>query len=245
MNNIYDDKVFFEEYAKMERSQGGLEKAGEWHQMKHLIFDLKEKKVLDLGCGYGWHCKEAVLRGAAYVLGIDMSEKMIHEAEKRNADEKIEYRVCGIEEYEYPKHAFDFVISNLALHYIENLNAVYRKVFHTLKKDGVFLFNIEHPVFTGSVNQQWICDEKGNALYWPVDNYFYPGLRETIFLGKKVVKQHHTLTQILNGLLECGFVIERIEEAMPSEKEQQKPWMKDEMRRPMMLMVRARKVNQG
>ena len=55
--------------------------------------------------------------------------------------------------------------------------------------------NIEHPVFTGSVMEEWIRDEEGNALYWPVDDYFYPGRRETVFLGEKVVKQHHTLTR--------------------------------------------------
>ncbi len=38
-----------------------------------------------------------------------------------------------------------------------------------LKKDGVFIFNIEHPIFTGSVNQEWIYDEQGKPLYWPID----------------------------------------------------------------------------
>ncbi len=53
------------------------------------------------------------------------------------------------------------------------------------------------------------------------------------------MKYHHTLTQILHGLLECGFEIEDVEEAMPSEEA--RVWMRDEMRRPMMLMVKAKK----
>lgn len=56
MSNIYDNEEFFEEYAKMARSQKGLDGAGEWHQLKVMFPDLKEKTVLDLGCGYGWHC---------------------------------------------------------------------------------------------------------------------------------------------------------------------------------------------
>lgn len=55
------------------------------------------------------------------------------------------------------------------------------------------------------------------------------------------MKQHHTLTQILNGLLLCGFVLEAVEEAYPSEKMLELPGMKDETRRPMMLLVKARK----
>lgn len=133
-------------------------------------------------------------------------------------------------------------MSNLVLHYIQDLNGIYQKVYHTLKPGGKFLFNIEHPVFTGSVGQEWIRDDKGNALYWPVDDYFYPGERKTNFLGKDVIKQHHTLTQILGGLLENGFVIEALEEAMPDPAMIDIPGMKDEMRRPMMLLVGAAKL---
>ena len=52
-------------------------------------------------------------------------------------------------------------------------------------------------------------------------------------------KYHHTLTQILNGLLENGFEISEIQEAMPAEDTLDIPGMKDEMRRPMMLLVKA------
>ncbi len=146
MTNIYDDDSFFKEYANMERSQG-LEKAGEWYQLKNLFPDVKDKNVLDLGCGYGWHCKEAVKRGALHVLGIDMSTKMIHEAEVRNADEKITYRICGIEEYEYPLNTYDLVISNLALHYIEDIQAVLPACLSDIKRIGNLSFQYRTSCF--------------------------------------------------------------------------------------------------
>lgn len=241
MQNIYDEEQFFEQYAMMERSRKGLMGAGEWHQLQPMFPRLKGKKVLDLGCGYGWHCKYSVECGADSVLGIDISEKMIATAKERNNDDRIRYQVCGLDHYEYPDNRYDFVISNLVLHYVENLDDIYQKVYKTLKPDGIFLFNIEHPVFTGSVNQDWAYDSEGNALYWPIDNYYYPGMRQTHFLGQEVVKQHHTLTQILNGLLTNGFSIEAIEEAMPPESMLTLPGMKDELRRPMMLLVKAQK----
>lgn len=117
MINEYDNEKFFSEYAQMARSQKGLDAAGEWHQLRPLFPKLDGKKVLDLGCGYGWHCKFAVEQGAKQVLGIDLSQKMIAEAQKRNADARIQYQVTGIEEYNYPKDTWDCVISNLALHY--------------------------------------------------------------------------------------------------------------------------------
>ena len=84
MNNEYDNKKFFEEYAKMPRSKNGLTAAGEWHQLKPLFPLLQGKKVLDLGCGYGWHCKFAAEQGALQVLGLDLSQKMIEVAKRRN-----------------------------------------------------------------------------------------------------------------------------------------------------------------
>ena len=76
VNNAYDNEIFFEEYAKMPRSTGGLASAGEWHQLRQLFPPLEGKHVLDLGCGYGWHCKFAAESGAMRVLGIDLSRKM-------------------------------------------------------------------------------------------------------------------------------------------------------------------------
>lgn len=239
MNNEYDNKKFFDEYAKMPRSREGLSAAGEWHQLKPLFPSVKGKKILDLGCGYGWHCKFAAEQGAARVLGIDLSSRMIEEAKKRNAGEQIEYRVCGIDEYEYPENTWDCVISNLALHYIEDIEPIFQKIHRTLKPDGIFLFNIEHPVFTAGVGQDWIYTDVGTPKYWPIDNYFFSGERKTHFLGCDVVKQHHTLTQIMMGLLNNSFELKVVEEAEPPQEMMDIPGFQDELRRPMMLLVKS------
>ena len=241
MNNVYDDPQFFQAYAQMPRSRQGLDGAGEWHQLRALFPDLTGKDVLDLGCGYGWHCRYAAERGARSVLGIDLSQNMIRQAQSRCAHPAVQYRVCALEEYEYPAQAFHCVVSNLALHYIQDLSSIYKKVWHTLRPGGTFLFNIEHPVFTSGVGQQWVLDGEGRPLYWPVDRYFEPGPRETCFLGERVVKQHHTLTQLLMGLLDAGFQLQAVEEAVPSPDMLDLPGMGDELRRPMMLLVKAGK----
>ena len=97
-------------------------------------------------------------------LGIDLSEKMIARAREINGDERITYRICGLEEYEYPEEEYDCVVSNLALHYIEDLDTVYQKICRTLKPGGIFLLNIEHPAFTAGVNEDWIYDKDGKKI---------------------------------------------------------------------------------
>ena len=235
----YDNETFFREYAKMARSSQGLEAAGEWHQLRPLFPDLRGKRILDLGCGYGWHCRFAADQGADRVLGLDLSGKMLEEARRRNAGPGIEYRLCGIQDYDYPEAQWDCVVSNLALHYIRDLEAVFEKVHRTLVPGGVFLFNIEHPSFTAGIRQDWIYGSDGKPVCWPIDNYFYPGERVTNFLGCQVRKQHHTLTQILMGLLGRGFRLEAVVEAEPPAEMMDLPGMADEMRRPMMLLVKA------
>ncbi|MDO5400096.1 MAG: class I SAM-dependent methyltransferase [Eubacteriales bacterium] len=234
---IYDNETFFGEYAKMSRSTQGLAGAGEWHQLEGLMPDMAGKAVLDLGCGYGWHCGYALDHGAVRVLGIDASEKMLAAAEQRNPGPT--YRLCGLEEYEYPAEQWDAVVSNLVLHYVADLADIFHKIHRTLKPGGVLVFNIEHPVFTAGVREDWIYDREGRPQCWPVDDYYIEGPRQTVFLGCQVEKQHHTLQTIVMGLLKAGFTLEALEEARPSAE--MLPLMPEEQKRPMMLLIRGRK----
>ena len=53
--NKYDDDRFFSQYAQMSRSVEGLKGAGEWHILQKMLPDFTGKRILDLGCGFGWH----------------------------------------------------------------------------------------------------------------------------------------------------------------------------------------------
>ena len=80
--NKYDNEVFFQKYSQMLRSQKGLQGAGEWSELEKILPDFCGKTVLDLGCGYGWHCKYAAQHKAASVLGTDISHKMLQKARR-------------------------------------------------------------------------------------------------------------------------------------------------------------------
>lgn len=241
-NSKYDDEKFFNKYSKMARSVYGLQGAGEWQTFKNMFPDLEDKRVLDLGCGFGWHCKYAIENKAKEVVGIDSSQRMLAQAKKINKDPSIQYINSTIEEIKVKNEYFDVVISSLALHYVEDFYKVCEKVYRTLKHDGDFVFSVEHPIFTAYGNQEWLTDESGTILHWPVDNYFYEGKRESSFLGENVTKYHKTLTTYINDLLKCGFVIKGvIEPTPPKEMLEEVDGMKDELRRPMMLLISAKK----
>ncbi len=240
--NKYDDPEFFNQYRKMERSVKGLQGAGEWHIFKTMLPDFKEKRVLDLGCGFGWHCRYAVEKGAKQVIGIDISQNMLDEAQKINNLPEIKYIRMPVEEIDYPENSFDIVLSSLTFHYIKSFGDICRKISYCLTQGGTFVFSVEHPIFTAYGNQDWYYDESGNKLHWPVDHYFSEGKREAVFLDEQVIKYHKTLTTYLNELLKNGFKIKEIIEPGPSPAMLKEiPEMEEELRRPMMLMVKAEK----
>lgn len=195
------------------------------------------------GAGFGLRVRLALyLCGAADVVGIDLSEKMLAVAREKSRELPIRYAQCAIEDYDYPGESFDVVLSSLALHYVRDYDEVCRKVARSLVPGGVFIFSAEHPVFTACEPQRWIEDEAGHKLYWPVDNYFNEGERRMVFLGTPIQKYHRTLSHYVSGLTNAGFELTALVEPQPSREHLEAlPEMAGELRRPMMLILRARK----
>lgn len=240
--NKYDNPSFFDQYEKMLRSQLGLEGAGEWHALKNMLPGFKGKKVLDLGCGFGWHCRYAIENGAISVVGIDLSEKMLAKAKEINHLKGILYERMALEDVDFPAEQFDIILSSLTLHYVESFSKIAQNVYQWLTAGGSFVFSVEHPVFTAEGSQDWNYDNNGEKTAWPVDKYFIEGKRNTTFLGENVIKYHRTLTSYLNTLLKQSFKIKEIIEPEPSaEMLKEIPEMKEELRRPMMLLISAEK----
>lgn len=239
--NKYDEVEFFEKYNSMNRSKYGLQAAGEWHELQRLLPDFNNKTVLDLGCGLGWHCKYAATNGASSVIGVDISQRMLGKARAINFHNAIDYRCAAMEDLKFAENSFDVILSSLALHYIADYPALVKNISGWLKDGGQFIFSVEHPVFTALGSQDWWYDSDGNKLHFPVDNYYFEGRRNAVFLGENVIKYHRTLTTYLNTLLKCGFSINAVVEPQPPEDMQDLPEMKDEFRRPMMLIVSASK----
>ncbi len=239
--NKYDDLDFFNRYKQMARSVGGLPAAGEWHELKNMLPNFRGKRVLDLGCGFGWHCRYADEQGAESVIGIDISAKMLEDAKAKTTSPRIEYRQLSVEAIDFSDASFDVVISSLVFHYLESFADVCNRVAKCLTSKGDFVFSVEHPIFTAQGNQQWHYDANGEPMHWPVDHYFAEGERKATFLGKELTKYHKTVTTYVNTLIQHGFEITKLVEPKPAAHMMNQPGMQDELRRPMMLLIAARK----
>ena len=239
--NIYDHAEFFERYSRLPRSVEGLDGAPEWPALRALLPDLAARKVLDLGCGFGWFCRWARAQGAAEVLGLDVSEKMLARARADTVDAAITYLRGDMERLALTSASFDLVYSSLALHYVEHLRALFAQVHRALVRGGCFVFSVEHPVFTAPAKPGWSVDPSGHKS-WALDGYLEEGPRTTDWLAEGVIKQHRTLATYVNMLLAIGFTLTHVEEWGPTpEQIAARPALADERRRPPFLLVSARR----
>ena len=161
--NIYDNETFFEGYKKIRENKINANNLFEIPALFSMMPDLKDKTILDLGCGFGEHCKRFVESGAKKVIGIDISEKMLEIAKEENSDSKITYINMPMENISQLNEKFDIVVSSLAFHYVEDFSGVVKNIYDMLNENGIFLFSQENPLCTCfSGRNRWTKDENGN-----------------------------------------------------------------------------------
>jgi ubiquinone/menaquinone biosynthesis C-methylase UbiE len=201
------------------------------------------QRVLDLGCGAGQLSCYLAEVGAAEVIGVDLSERMLELARTERAHPRVTYLRAAIEEVDFAPDRFELVVSSLALHYVADYPALVRRVARWLVAGGVLVYSTEHPVYTAhDPAAGWVLDGDGTRLHWALDDYAEEGLREQRWFVDGVRKYHRTIATLLNGLVDVGLSIERVLEPVPSpEALRRRPEFLHERRRPPFLLVRARK----
>nr|VFK22406.1 MAG: Methyltransferase domain-containing protein [Candidatus Kentron sp. LPFa]VFK35324.1 MAG: Methyltransferase domain-containing protein [Candidatus Kentron sp. LPFa] len=118
----------------------------------HVLGNLSGKSILDLACGEGHYTRKFKQKGAAQVVGVDISEKMIELArqEEKRKPLDIEYIIRDARELgEIGK--FDRVVAAYLLNYAqtkEQLFEMCQGIYANLKPGGRFVTmtdNVEQP----------------------------------------------------------------------------------------------------
>ncbi len=181
--------------------------------VKKRFRDLTGKKVLDLGCGYGYYTNYFTSIGAN-VLGVDGSEKMIEIA--RGKYPHCIYALHDIsEKLPFEEGTFDLVFCNQVLMDIENIEIVFSECKRILKENGIFYYSIVHPAF---YDGQWLVDEKGFKYAKSIRTYLKPYSFENNFWGT-TKHYHRSLSYYLNVASDHGFVLRHVDEPCSYSKE--------------------------
>lgn len=243
--NIYDNEAFFEGYSKLRDREVNANNLFEIPTLMSLLPDLNGKRVLDLGCGFGEHCKEYISYGAVRVVGVDISEKMLKTAREENSDPNILYLNIPMEDISSIDEKFDVVISSLALHYVDDFAGVVKDVYSLLDNGGIFLFSQEHPVNTcySGDGDRWTRDENGTKIHANLANYCVERRNDSTWFVEGVQKYHRMFSTIVNTLADAGFMILKMAEPYPTpEIHNNYPEYDDLYHKPDFLFVKSVKI---
>lgn len=236
--NKYDDPEFFEAYSRLPRSVNGLDGAAEWPRLRALLPALHGARVLDLGCGFGWFCRFARTQGAAEVLGLDVSTKMLEQARRDTDDSAVHFEQCDLDVVELPVSSFDLVYSSLTLHYLADLGHIVGQMAAAVVPGGSVVCSVEHPIFSAPSRPSWV--EVDGRRVWPLDGYSRPGPRVTDWLAPGVVKHHRTIGDHVAAFTGAGLHLTALVEWSPSDDDLvAHPDWDDERDRPMFLLLAA------
>jgi len=151
----------------------GVGDIGAWHQQNDIdpfffkIFgNLKNKKIIEIGCGNGYFSRFLAKRGAR-VMAIDLSAKLLAFASAREKARPlcIKYLVRDAANlYGLKSKTYDIAIANMSLMDIADTENAIKEVSRVLKRGGRFIFSILHPSFC-NFGQQWVIIKEGGKKY--------------------------------------------------------------------------------
>lgn len=218
--NIYDNETFFEGFKNIRSSEVNFNDLIETPILLAMLPDLRGKTVLDIGCGMGQHAKQYSDMGAASVLGIDISEKMLEYANLHFHAGNITYRQMAMEDIRGFDQKFDLVTSSLVFDYVKDFDELMKDVYRIMKDGAEFVFSMSHPMATAYDGQypRYTRSESGERLYANINNYFIEGRRNIAWIVDNYELYHRTFSSIVNSIIKAGLAIKECRESQISDE---------------------------
>jgi len=138
-NDIAKEYVGFQGKFYQTRKDASREKL-----FSQINFPVKNKKILEIGVGSGDDLN-ILFKKSALVYGIDISEEMVRIAKKKYPHLQ-NLMVNSFEKTSFKDKFFDLVISRFTFHYSEDLDRGFKEMYRILKKNGILLFLVPHPL---------------------------------------------------------------------------------------------------
>jgi SAM-dependent methyltransferase len=185
-----------------------------------IIGDIKDKVVLDIGCGFGDHVKKLSKQKYKKIVGFDISKELVKFANQQKIPNSNFYVGDMSKKLKHDDSTFDVVYSSLAIHYIKNIKKLFKEVNRVLKKDGIFCFSTGHPIFNLiNQNDEHIIGVKkqpnGKRIIW--GDYFdeSPKPNDLGNLGK-VELCNFTYETLIKAGINNGFELIDYKDAEPT-----------------------------
>jgi ubiquinone/menaquinone biosynthesis C-methylase UbiE len=115
--------------------------------------DIKNKYVLDIGCGYGWFEVFAKKIGVRSIIGMELSDEDLRTAKQSIHDKNIQFRVGSAIKLPFRDCLFDTVISWEVLEHIPEgtESTMFSEISRVLKRGGICYLSTPHRSFIGTL----------------------------------------------------------------------------------------------
>ncbi|WP_116140919.1 class I SAM-dependent methyltransferase [Trinickia diaoshuihuensis] len=175
-----------------------------------LLGEVRGLSVLDAGCGPGI-CSEHLARQGASVQAFDVTPEMVDLARKRCAglDVSVVEGDLSAPLTWLAGQSFDKVLCSLAFDYLEDLRPALNEFRRVCKPGASLVFSMAHPM------RDWMDERtRGHGTYFDISRF---GLHWAGFGEPKpyVRAYRRPLSDILNGLLDSGWQLDRFVEPRP------------------------------
>jgi ubiquinone/menaquinone biosynthesis C-methylase UbiE len=189
-----------------------------------LIDDVRNQRVLDVGCGTGRYCELLAKRGAE-VVGIDPSPRMLEYAKRKiTPDCTYELHLGKLEDMKFPSNHFDAVVSALTVGHMPELEPVMRIMSRIIKSRERLIVSDMHP-------------------YWFVSGYDYVKFLSENGQEYRIPQYAHLLEEYWNLFEEFKLNVEDVREPRIDEQLIERfPGLKKYKDIPLALILKARKV---
>jgi ubiquinone/menaquinone biosynthesis C-methylase UbiE len=142
--------------------------------------EIKDKTVVDIGCGTGRHWKEILSRNPRSLTGYDVSAQMLQVLKQKFPQQKAVRLLDN--KVDEPLNSCDIIISTLALAHIPDPEAAIRQWSQILKPGGEMIITDYHPeALTKGGNRTFRYNNKLVA----VKNYVHP-LNRVLTIAKQL-----------------------------------------------------------
>jgi SAM-dependent methyltransferase len=200
------------------------------------------KLALDVGTGEGQVARLLAQNGVDEVTGLDASNAMISEANKRGGN--VTFVHGDVTKMPFKDESFDLVTTSLVLEHVSELESAIAEIARVLKPHGRFLFLLNHPLLQ-TPGSGWIDDHILEEQYWRIGPYLREDTTlEEVEKGVMIPFIHRPLSVYLNHLASQKLLLmEMIEPSPPAGFLAQADEYSDAATIPRLLFLMFRKLN--
>lgn len=169
--------------------------------------EVKDKKVLEIGCVTGHSLRYLGERGASELWGLDLSRDQIKKANQCLLDYNLTGNlICSPMESEcgLPSNYFDYVYSVFGIGWSTDLEKTFYQVASFLKTGGLFIFSWSHPI------HKCVAAEGEEFIF--KKNYFDESWYSVPIEGNLFSLSDRKMSTYINALAKAGFFIEELVE---------------------------------